>query len=221
MAYKILVLEDNELLLETYEDYLSYKNCEVSLSSSVESAYEKCYQEKFDIYLLDVKLPSSSGFEFLKNLRDSGDSTPAIFITSFSDKLSLKEGFLSGADDYIKKPFDLEELWLRIEANIMRNRGYTQKSIKIDEDFTLHCDRKNLTCKGKEIIINLKDFELLELFLAHRGKVVTTEMIEEKLWGVSEQSNIGSIRVYVNNLKKIFGKESISNIRSIGYRFEI
>ena len=221
MAYKILVLEDNELLLETYEDYLSYKNCEVSLSSSVESAYEECYKKKFDIYLLDVKLPSSSGFEFLKNLRDSGDSTPAIFITSFSDKLSLKEGFLSGADDYIKKPFDLEELWLRIEANIMRNRGYTQKSIKIDEDFTLHCDRKNLTCKGNEIIINLKDFELLELFLAHRGKVVTTEMIEEKLWGVSEQSNSGSIRVYVNNLKKIFGKESISNIRSIGYRFEI
>ena len=221
MVYKVLVLEDNELLLETYEDYLSYKNCEVSLAENVEKAYEKCYKDKFDIYLLDVKLPSSSGFEFLKNLRDSGDSTPAIFITSFSDKSSLKEGFLSGADDYIKKPFDLEELWLRIEANIMRSRGHTQKSIKIDENFTLHCDRKNLTCKGKEIIINLKDFELLELFLAHRGKVVTKEMIEEKLWGVSKQSNSGSIRVYVNNLKKIFGKESISNIRSIGYRFEI
>jgi len=221
MAYKVLVLEDNELLLETYEDYLSYKDCEVSLSSSVVNAYEKCYKDKFDIYLLDVKLPTSSGFEFLKNLRDSGDNTPAIFITSFSDKLSLKEGFLSGADDYIKKPFDLEELWLRIEANILRSRGYTQKSVKIDENFTLHCDRKNLTCKGKEIAINLKDFELLELFLAHRGKVVTQEMIEEKLWAVSKQSNSGSIRVYVNNLKKIFGKESISNIRSIGYRFEI
>lgn len=221
MGYKVLVLEDNELLLETYEDFLHYKNCEVSLATNVEVAYEKCYKKRFDMYLLDVKLPTSSGFEFLKSLRSSGDNTPAIFITSFSDKLSLKEGFLSGADDYIKKPFDLEELWYRIEANISRDRGYKDKSIVINEEFTLNIDRKNLTCKGKDVAINLKDFELLHLLLTNRKQVVTKEMIEEKLWGCNEQSNSGSIRVYINNLKKILGKESISNIRGIGYRFEI
>lgn len=221
MGYKVLVLEDNELLLETYEDFLSVHNCRVSLASSVEAAYELCFKQSFDIYLLDVKLPTSSGFEFLKLLRDSGDTTPAIFITSFSDKESLKEGFISGADDYIKKPFDLEELWFRIKANIGRNRGNNDKVMYINDDFTLNIDRKNLTYKGQEIVINLKDFELLHLLLANRSQVVTKEMIEDKLWGTSEKANSGSIRVYVNNLKKILGKESITNIRSIGYRLEI
>ena len=221
MEYKVLVLEDNELLLETYEDFLSVHNCKVSLASSVEAAYELCFKQSFDIYLLDVKLPTSSGFEFLKLLRDSGDTTPAIFITSFSGKNSLKEGFISGADDYIKKPFDLEELWLRIKANIGRNRGNNDKVIYINDDFTLNIDRKNLIHKGREIVINLKDFELLHLFLTNRSQVVTKEMIEDKLWGTSEKANSGSIRVYVNNLKKILGKESITNITSIGYRLEI
>lgn len=221
MEYKVLVLEDNELLLETYEDFLTLYNCKVSLAKNVEVAYELCFNNRFDIYLLDVKLPTSSGFEFLKMLRDSGDKTPAIFITSFSDKESLKKGFISGADDYIKKPFDLEELWLRIQANISRSRGNNDKSIYINDDFTLNIDRKNLTCKGKEIVINLKDFELLHLLISNRSQVVTKEMIEDRLWGTSRQANSGSIRVYVNNLKKILGKESILNIRGIGYRLEI
>lgn len=221
MGYKVLVLEDNELLLETYEDFLSIYGCDVSLASTVEDAYELCFKDRFDIYLLDVKLPTSNGFEFLKQLRDSGDKTPAIFITSYSDKNSLKEGFLSGADDYIKKPFDLEELWLRVQANISRNRGSSDKEIQINDDFKLNIERKNLTCKGKEIVINLKDFELLHLFLINRGQVVTKEMIEDRLWGTSSKANSGSIRVYINNLKKVLGKETISNIRGIGYRFEI
>jgi len=221
VEYKVLVLEDNELLLETYEDFLSLHNCKVSLADSVELAYELCFKDRYDIYLLDVKLPTSSGFEFLKSLRDSGDSTPAIFITSFSNKESIKEGFLSGADDYIKKPFDLEELWFRIEANVSRNRVNDDKIIYINDDFTLNIDRKNLIYKGKEIVINLKDFELLHLFLSNRAQVVTKEMIEDKLWGRVGLANSGSIRVYVNNLKKILGKDTISNIRGIGYRFEI
>ena len=221
MEYKVLVLEDNELLLETYEDFLSLHNCYVSLANSVEVAYELCYKNRYDIYLLDVKLPTSSGFEFLKLLRDSGDNTPAIFITSYNDKESLKEGFISGADDYIKKPFDLDELWFRIVANISRTRGNNDKVIYINDDFTLNIDRKNLTCKGREVVINLKDFELLHILLINRAQVVTKEMIEDKLWGTSGQANSGSIRVYVNNLKKILGKESISNIRGIGYRLEI
>jgi len=221
VEYKVLVLEDNELLLETYEDFLTLYNCQVSLANSVEVAYELCFKNRFDIYLLDVKLPTSSGFEFLKLLRDSGDKTPAIFITSFNDKESLKEGFLSGADDYIKKPFDLEELWLRIKANISRTRGTNDKVIQINDDFSLNVDRKNLTCRGEEIVINLKDFELLHLFLINRTQVVTKEMIEDKLWGTTGKANSGSIRVYVNNLKKILGKDAISNIRSIGYRLEI
>jgi len=220
LSYKVLLLEDNELLLETLEDFLSFKECIVSLSTNVKRAYELCFEAKFDIYLLDVRLPFSSGFEFLKKLRDSGDKTPAIFITSLSDKESLKEGFLRGGDDYIKKPFDLDELWLRIQAVISRHQGFIDEVIVINNEFSLNITRKNLTCKTKEILINNKDFELLHLFILNIGKVVTQEMIEEKLWNNNEVPNSGSIRVYVNNLKKIFGKDSILNIRGIGYKFE-
>lgn len=220
MEYRVLILEDNELLLETYDDFLSLKGCDTVLVESVQKAIEVVYKQKFDIYLLDVKLPNSSGFEFLKSLRDSGDLTPAIFITSYDQKEKLHEGFKIGADDYIKKPFDLEELWLRIEAIISRVKGYRKDMIKIDEDFYLDIKRKNLMRNGEELLINLKDFKLLELLLENRGKVVTKEMIENRLWSPNEVPTGGAIRVYINNLKKIFGKDQITNIRGIGYRFE-
>lgn len=221
MSYSVLILEDNVLFLETLEDFLSIKNCQVELASDVQTAYDLCYKKHFDIFLLDVKLPTSSGFEFLRSLRDAGNTTPSIFITSASDKQSLTQGFMNGADDYLKKPFDLDELWLRMRALISRASPHQDKQIIIDAQYSLNLERKNLTCSGKQILLNLKDFELLYLLLINRGQVVTKEMIYERLWSASENANDGSIRVYINNLKKIFGSNAISNIRSIGYRFEI
>lgn len=220
MSYKILVLEDNVLLQETLEDFLEEKGAYVCLAGSAKEAFNLCYEKKFDIYLLDVKLPDMNGFEFLKELRKANDITPAIYITSLEDKQSLQEGFLTGADDYIKKPFDLDELWLRIQAILARSLGATDGKITIDIHSYIDIHHKNLVVDGKEVLINLKDFELLCLLVSNRGKVVTKEMIEQKLWGNNESLNTGSIRVYINNLKKLFGKETITNIRGIGYRFE-
>ncbi|MBE0491564.1 MAG: response regulator transcription factor [Sulfurospirillum sp.] len=220
MSIKILILEDNLLLLETLEDFLSEKDCVLHLATTQKKAMQLCYKKRFDIYLLDVKIPDGNGFAFLRDLREAGDQTPAIFITSLEDTQSVKEGFLQGGDDYIKKPFDLEELWLRIGAILHRSGSILEGQIKIDQNFSLHVKRKNLLHNDKEILLNLKDFELLHLLLLHRGKVVTREMIEEKLWHTNECANEGSIRVYINNLKKIFGKDAITNIRGIGYRFE-
>jgi DNA-binding response OmpR family regulator len=167
-----------------------------------------------------VNVPELSGFDFLKELRDAGDRTPAIFVTSFNDKESLIHGFSVGGDDYIKKPFDLDELLVRIHALIARAKGSKGEMIAIDETYTLHLSRKRLFCKDTELDVHLKDFELLALLVENRGNVVTKEMICEVLWSGSQEVNEGSIRVYINNLKKIFGKEAISNIRGIGYRFE-
>jgi DNA-binding response OmpR family regulator len=220
MSYRILVLEDNLLLQETLEDFLEEKNATIFCANCAREAFDLCYEKKFDIYLLDVKLPDMDGFEFLKELRKSNDTTPAIYITSLEDKQSLQEGFLTGADDYIKKPFDLDELWLRIQAILSRSIGATDGKIIVDSQTYLDVLHKNIIRNGEEILVNLKDFELVCLLVSHRGKVVTKEMIEQKLWGNNEGINTGSIRVYINNLKKIFGKEAITNIRGIGYRFE-
>lgn len=220
MSFKLLILEDNALLLETLEDFLSEQGFTCTLARNGKEALEHTYKTRFDCYLLDVKVPYLSGFDFLKELRRSGDGTPAIFVTSFNDKESLMQGFEVGGDDYIKKPFDLEELLARIKAVIARSRGGVGESMKIDALHTLNFSRKRLFCGDKELDLHLKDFELLALLVQNRGNVVTKEMICDVLWSSAQELNEGSIRVYINNLKKIFGKESIANIRGIGYRFE-
>ena len=218
MSAKILVLEDNELLLETLDEFLSDSGYSVRLAKNGKDAIDLTYHEDFDLFLLDVKVPDINGFEFLKQMRDTGSKTPAIFLTSLRDKESLAQGFELGGDDYIKKPFDLDELLFRIKAVLSRKID-DEDEVKIFGNFYINRKRKRVLDMGVELDINPKDYKLLELLIENRGKVVTTEMIVEKLWR-NDLANIGSIRVYITNLKKIFGKDSISNIRGVGYRFE-
>ncbi len=215
---RVLVLEDNELLLETLEDFLENEGFEVDLAKDGEEALRLSYQNSYSLYLLDIKVPLVDGVELLKELREYGDETPAIFITSSTDKDSITSGYEAGCDEYIKKPFDLDELLMRIKAVLKRVEP--QESIKIDENYSYNVKRKRLLKNNQEIKINLKDLQLLELLLTNRGKVVTKEMIKDKLWQNEELVSSGSLRVYINNLKKIFGKEAIENIRGLGYRFK-
>ena len=218
MSAKILVLEDNELLLETLEEFLIDNGYDVSLAKNGKKALELTYKEDFSLFLLDVKVPDINGFEFLKSMRESGCKTPAIFLTSLRDKDSLIAGFKLGGDDYIKKPFDLDELLFRIKAVLSRNMN-NENEIMIFDNFYINKDRKRVFKGHEELDLNLKDYLLLCLLVENRGKVTTTEMIVEKLWK-NEIANTASIRVYITNLKNIFGKDSISNIRGIGYKFE-
>ena len=214
---KVLVLEDNELLLETLEDFLENEGFEIDLAKDGEEALRLSYKNSYNLYLLDIKVPLVDGIELLKELREYGDETPAIFITSSIDKESITKGYEAGCDEYIKKPFDLDELLMRIKAVLKRVEP--EESIKIDENFSYNIKRKRLLKNNQEIKINLKDSQLLELLLKNRGKVVTKEMIKDELWQNEELVSGGALRVYINNLKKIFGKNAIENIRGLGYRF--
>jgi len=111
MPPRILLLEDDKLFNETLQDFLEEEEYELEYALDPYTALDLAYEQNFDLYLFDVNLPYESGFDLLKKLRESGDSTPTIFITSRDDKESLREGFMVGADDYIKKPIDLDELY--------------------------------------------------------------------------------------------------------------
>ncbi len=217
MSYKVLLLEDDKLFAETIEDFLEEEDFKVSVVDDAEKALSRCYKGKYDLYIFDVKVPYMSGFDLLKELRSSGDDTPTIFITSLKEKEDLSLGFLSGADDYLKKPVDLDELLLRIKAVLKRSVG--EEIISFDE-FRFDMKRKILTKDSIEAELNPKELELLALFLKNMGKTVTKEMIYETLWSPDEIISDGSLRVYINNLKKVIGKERITNIRGVGYRFE-
>lgn len=217
---KILLLEDDPILLDIISHHLQESGFELLHVRDGKSALEEASVQRFDLFIFDINVPKMSGLELIKALREDGNTTPTILITAYQDTKHMKSGFESGCDDYIKKPFDLDELWLRMQAVIKRSLGLRDDKIYINDFTYLNLKRKNIVINEEEILLNLKDFELLQLLVSQRGKVVTKEMIEEKLWGLNEVPNSGSIRVYINNLKKIFGKDAITNIRGIGYRFE-
>lgn len=215
---RILLLEDDKLFSETLEDFLSDENFEVDLAKDGEEALNLSFKNRYNLYLLDVNVPFINGFDFLKELRESGDLTPAIFITSLRDKESLSKGFDLGCDDFLRKPIDLDELLYRVNA-ILSRYNLKQNLIVIDEN--LKFDFKNLKLYSNRSTQNLapKEALLLKLLIENRNSIVTREMIMDTLWSPSESISDGSIRVYINSLKKLIGKERIENIRGIGYRF--
>ncbi len=215
MSLKILLLEDDKLFNETLEDFLEEEGFEIVTALDPYSALDETYIQKFDLYLFDVNLPYENGFSLLKNLRESGDQTPTIFLTSRDDKPSMIEGFNVGADDYMKKPIDLDELYLRIRA--LFRREYRSDEISLGR-YRVDCNAKELYLNGELIKVSNKVIELLLLLVRANGEVVRHEEIEKSLWHMDEEISLGAIRVYITTLKKYFPK-AIINIRGIGYRF--
>ena len=213
---KILILEDDKLFNETLEDFLEEEGFEVAFALDPYTALDLAYEQKFDLYLFDVNLPYETGFSLLLKLRDSGDNTPTIFLTSRKDKHSITEGFNVGADDYMKKPIDLDELLLRIRAVLRRK--YRSDKIAIGE-YTIDVMAKKLYHNNKLLKVTTKAIELLLLLLNSKGEVVQIAQIEEQLWHSNEEVSLGAIRVYVTTLKKYF--PNIENIRGVGYRLGV
>ena len=217
MPGKLLLLEDDRLFGETLVDFLEGEGYEVVHFLSAKPAIEMVYEEDaFDLYLLDVNIPDMNGFDLLRQLRESGDKTPAIYITSARDKEALATGFHSGADDYMKKPIDLDELLLRIEAQLRRHQGL--QKVQVGE-YLFDMERLVLYKEGEPVPLPKKLAELLGLFLRNRGEVVSTDEILSEIYG-EENPGTGALRVYINKLKQLFGKDTITNIRGIGYCFE-
>ena len=214
---KVLLLEDNLLFAQTLQEFLQDEGFMVDIAKDGEEALQKSYYINYDLYLLDVKVPKIDGLELLKMLRDSGDNKPAMFITSYQDLETLKRGYMLGCDDYMKKPIDLEELLYRIEV-LLKNRKKLSIKIRLNDRYYYDSKQRTIFYDDNSIKISIKAILLLELLLENRSKVVTKELIIKKLWSSSDEHSDGSIRVYVSKLKNIIGKDSIENIKGIGYK---
>ncbi len=215
MSNRILLLEDDLLFGESLQDFLEEEGFEVELCRNGQDALDATFDAKFDLYLLDINVPMVNGLELLGDLRNADDATPAIFLTSHQDKETMTEGFGKGADDYLKKPVDMDELLMRIHALLRRVKG---DPVKCVGDLCLDETRKSITCNGQPLTLTLKEYHLLALLIKNVNNVVTKEMIIEALWNSSEEVSDGAIRVYVNRLKSELQQLVIENIRGIGYR---
>lgn len=224
MPNKILLLEDDLSLNEIIKDALEEENFKVFCVYDAQEALDKAYEENFDLWIFDVKVPKGNGFDVLKQLRQSSKNTPAIFLTSLSMLDNVKEGFLVGCDDYIKKPFDIDELILRIKNILKRQFNYQNDDIiLLNNEKNIYFNLIDKTLYENNRIVNLtnKEKDLLALLLKHRLNFVNLDVIFQEIWNFDEEPTIMSLRVYIKNLRKILGKTSIINQRNIGYALKI
>ena len=218
MKSKILLLEDDYNLSETVCEYFEEEGFDVVCVYDGDEALSKIYEQNFDLLLLDVNVPKKSGFEVLKEVRAIGKTTPAIFITSLNMVEDMQKGFDSGCDDYIKKPFELKELDLRIN-NIKRLFNIDIKIIKIDENSYLDLQNLEINLNKKSFIISKKESEILAYLLNNPKKTISIEEIINNIWSYEDSVESSTIRTYIKNLRKILGEDKILNIRGVGYRF--
>ena len=215
---KILLVEDDETLSELIGEYLSDQGFNIVIRKDAKSALDTAYEQKFDILILDVKLPKGDGFSLLSSLRRLGDDTPAIFTTSLNTLDDLEIGYKSGCDDYLKKPYELKELLIRIQTLLKRNFSHNNDDfIDIGNGYKFYIESKNLKKDAELVSLSNKESELLALFLQNKNKLLTKELIFEKVWKFGEEPSEQSLRVYIKNLRQILGKDSILNRRGDGY----
>jgi len=205
---KLLLLEDDQILSETLEHFLTRAGYDIDVALSMEEAEDLTYENKYDLYLLDISLPEGSGLELLEALRYAEDTTPTIFITAMRDMDSISKGFKLGAMDYIKKPFDPEELLIRLKAKFKNDILYCE-NVEFDQEAQVL--RKN----GEIIDIGNVQFKIFTTLLVNRGNIVKKETLYECLDHTSDTA----LRVAITKIKQRLGI-NIINIRAKGYMIE-
>ena len=215
MLSSVLLLEDDVLLGETLVDLLEEEGYVVTHFFNGQEALDATFDAKFDLYLLDINVPLLDGVSLLRELRGADDTTPAIFLTSHKDKSMIEQGFVSGADDYVKKPFDNDELLWRIKAVLQRS----YKDVKEVAGGLRHDrEHKSIFFNDAALELSQKEYALLLLLMEHIGETVPKELIFERLWSASEGGSDGAIRVYINRLKLLLPTMKIENISGVGYK---
>jgi len=212
---KILLVEDDEFIGESIKNYLELKDCKVDYYSSSLKALEEVYPDHYDIFLLDINMPDLNGYELYKELKNYAKNVPVIFITAYSDIAHLKEAFNLGADDYIKKPFEFEELELRIKKLVFKKTN----EIKISENYTFDLDKLSLFYKGKEVDLSQNEKYFLEILIKNIGQVVEFEKLRDYVWDGKDICN-NTIRTQVKKLRAKLKDNFIKNVRGIGYKIE-
>ena len=217
--FRILLLEDDFTLSTIIEEYLSDLGYAITCVYDGEQALNLGYETSFDLFLFDVKVPHLNGFEVLRELRRRNKTAPAIFLTSLGSMDDLSSAYDSGCDDYLKKPFELKELELRIRALLKRSFSLLSGSlITITEEIRFDPHQDRLFQGNREVPLPRKEARLLKTLLAHAGSVVRSDTLIESAWDYNEEASEESLRTHIKNLRKHLGKERILNIRAQGYQ---
>lgn len=220
---KVLVVEDNRKLLRSIVNELK-KHFEIESCEDGEEALYLINQNIYDLVVLDLMLPSLGGLEILANIRNNNIDTPVLILTAKESLDDKVEAFTIGANDYLTKPFYMEELVARVYA-ILRTNGKLQAKNSLDfKDLHLDLSKRRVFIKEEEIDLQNKQFNLLEYFLLNKGSILLKEQIYDRVWGMESDATIEIVEVYVSNLRKKLSKyeydKYIKTKRKVGYMFD-
>jgi len=217
---KILLLEDDAILGDLIYNSLVQKGFDTFLAQDSDEAFEFIENEKFDLLIFDINVPGISGLDVLKDIRQYCITTPAIIITAYQDTEHLKKAFNNGCDDYIKKPFDLEELYQRIK-NIAKRYCIEDTNILVLSSTLKLLKDKNIIIKNnKSYEISKKENQILTYLFSQKGRTVSYNEFIQNIWNFDDIPSETTIRVYIKNLRNILGKDKIKTIRGFGYSYE-
>ncbi|HFU76420.1 MAG TPA: response regulator transcription factor [Arcobacter sp.] len=214
---KILFLEDDPIIKDIVLESLFEQNYEVDYAFSIDEAIKYLDSKKYELFLFDVNVPDGDGFSFLSDLRENGDTTPAIFITARNDLQDMKLGFASGCDDYIKKPFMLDELELRI--NNIKRIYQIDSSFEICEGVVLNIQTQSIVIEGISKTIREKEMQVLEYLAKNHHKNISHDELVQNIWSYDEFPSDSTVRTYIKNIRSLIGSEKIQTIKGVGYRF--
>ena len=215
---KSLLLEDDLGFQESVCEFLQTLGYEVTAVSDGQEACDLIEKNFYHLFILDIKVPGVNGHEVIKYIRSLNPNAPIMITTSLVDIDDMAIGYELGCNEYLKKPFELKELLIRMQALIKRNFSHQNgEDIKILDDLCFHPQSKTLSKNGENVNISSKESDLLALFLQNKGKILTKDEIFNKIWKFDEEPSELSLRVYIKNLRQILGKDAILNKRGDGY----
>ena len=216
---RILIVEDERSLAVSMKEILEDEDYKVDIFSHSDEVLDALHNKSYSLMLLDVNIHGINGFELLKSIREKGDTTPAIFVTSLTSIDDLSVGFESGCCDYIRKPFEMEELILRVE-NVIKTRykNQNQYEVSLPKGYIYNIKKLKLYKEKEEIALTKTEVKIIELLLQERGNVVSLERFSDEIWEHSVLE--ANVRVQINQLRKKTDKDLIKNIRGLGYSID-
>ena len=215
----ILLMEDDAVLSDILLDYLR-ESWNVDYAYSSKELYEHLESKQYDLFIFDINVPGKNGLEVLEELRGFSDTTPTIFITAYTDTNYLQKAFDIGAHDYIKKPFELEELNARILNTKKLFHIDSDESIEISKDIFFLANAQQVKKSGEIISLATKDTLLLSYFLNNKERLISSEELTQNIWDFDSLPSDATLRSHIRTIREIIGKDKIQTVRGQGYIYE-
>ena len=213
---RILLVEDDRMIGESIRTALRQDGSAVEWVRDGRSAESTLATEAFDLVLLDLGLPQRDGLEVLQAMRSRHDQTPVIVLTARDALADRVAGLDAGADDYLVKPFELEELAARIRAVARRKAGRGEPAVEIGE-VRLDPSMRQVTRSGEPVVLSAREYAVLEALMARPGAILSRAQLEDRLYGWGDAIESNAVSVYIHQLRRKLGNDFIRNVRGVGY----